>query len=74
MTHYVQIHPSEGSPTTYTVHLVVGQQNFCVTPVGYDNEEDAQWMRDRLVCALERIVKERNTIWIESPLQAERTT
>ena len=41
----------------FTVHLEVGWQSFCVTPVPYDNRADAEWMRCQLALALHKLVE-----------------
>lgn len=39
-----------------TVHLVVGSQSFCVTPIHCDNMKEAKWMQDRLAEAINNIL------------------
>lgn len=55
---YTDIKPvvMEGFPDAHNVFLQVTNQRFCVTPYGCDTKEDAEWMRDMLCVALERIV------------------
>ena len=63
MTQYAVI---QGTLTDgYHVYLCVGAQEFRVTPVPYEERSEAQWMREQLEVALERIVKERrdDPIW-----------
>jgi len=47
-----------GSNAGYDVHLDIGHQHFCVTPVPYATREEAEWMRKRLVKALEKMMAE----------------
>lgn len=57
---FIDIKPvvMEGFPDAHNVFLQVTNQRFCVTPYGCDTKEDAEWMRDMLAVALERIVIE----------------
>jgi hypothetical protein len=58
MEKYVEIRPvvMEGSPDAHNVFLKVTNQSFCVTPYGCETKEDAEWSRDMLCVALEKIV------------------
>ena len=48
---------AKGQPATYTVILKVGTQSFTVgPPLPLD---EAEWMREQLTVALERIVREK---------------
>lgn len=55
---YTEILPvvMEGSPDAHNVFLKVTNQRFCVTQYGCDTKEEAEWTRDMLCVALEKIV------------------
>lgn len=57
---YTDIQPvvMEGFPDAHHVFLQVTNQRFCVTPHGCDTKEDAEWMRDQLCVALEKILRD----------------
>ena len=50
---------SRMSDHKYEVALKVGAQEFSVTPIPFDNRQEAELMREQLCVALERIVRER---------------
>jgi len=57
---YTDIQPvvMDDFPDAHHVFLQVTNQRFCVTPHGCDTKEDAEWTRDMLCVALEKIVRE----------------
>lgn len=57
---YIDIQPCvvEGEPDAHNVFLQVTNQRFCVTPYASETKEMAEWMRDMLCVALEKIVTE----------------
>jgi hypothetical protein len=58
MEKYTEIKPCvvEGTPDAHNVFLKVTNQTFCVSAYACDTKEDAEWMRDQLCVALEKIV------------------
>ena len=48
----------DGFPDAHHVFLQVDHQRFCVSPHGCDTKEDAEWTRDMLCIALERMIAE----------------
>ena len=58
MEKYVTVQPVvvEGSPDAHNVFLQVTNQRFCVTPYACDTREEAEWVRDQLCVALNKIV------------------
>ena len=52
---YTEVRPCcvDGAPDAHTVWLVVGGQQFCVTPIACDTLDEAQWMRGMLAKALD---------------------
>ncbi len=64
MQKYTSIQPvvMEGFPDAHNVFLHSGNQRFCVTKYGCDTKADAEWMRDMLCIALEKIVYENRAV------------
>ena len=58
MTQYTEVRPSGLTPGEYRVHLNVGAQEFTLYPP-YDDLAEAEFLREMLCVALERILKER---------------
>ena len=59
MEHYTEIVPgSVDAGHGYLVRLVVDHQSFTVTPEG-ETREEAEWMRDMLCIALDRVAEQR---------------
>jgi hypothetical protein len=60
---YTDVQPvvMEGFPDAHNVFLQVTNQRFCVTPHGCESKEGAEWMRDMLCIALEKIVMDEMT-------------
>lgn len=54
MDKYTRIREFEGE---YQVFLTVDHQSFCVTPVPYKEQANAEWMRCQLALALHKLVK-----------------
>lgn len=59
---FVTIQPVvvEGEPDAHNVFLQVTNQRFCVTPYACESKEDAEWTKDMLCTALEKIVRDVN--------------
>lgn len=57
---YTDIKPvvMDGAPDAHNVFLQVTNQRFCITPYACETNEEAEWIRDQLLVALERIVRE----------------
>jgi hypothetical protein len=47
----------EGEPDAHRVFLQVTNQRFCIMP-HCDTREEAEWTRNMLCCALEKIVRD----------------
>lgn len=48
----------DGEPDAHTVWLKVGVQSFCVTSFACETKDEAEWTRDMLAKALEKVVAE----------------
>ena len=57
---FVDIKPviQEDYPDAHHVFLQVTNQRFCVTPYACETKEDAEWTKDMLLTALEKVVRE----------------
>jgi len=64
MERYVVIQPvvMEGSPEARNVFLQVGNQRFCVSQNGCENLEEAEWLRDMICIALEKVVRDNSIL------------
>lgn len=60
-------HVVGGGPTVYTLHLQVGPQEFQVCPHSCPTRGEAEWAREILEAALERIVSERRNAPTSAP-------
>lgn len=60
MRQYTDIAPVvvEDSPDAHNVFLQVTNQRFCVTPYACETKEEAEWVRDQLCVALEKIAQD----------------
>lgn len=57
---FIELRPCvvDGSPDAHNVILHVTNQEFCVTPYACDTKEDAEWTRDQLCVALEKLIQD----------------
>jgi hypothetical protein len=57
---YTDIRPCvvQGDPDAHTVWLKVTNQEFCITVYAAETKEEAEWMRDQLCVALEKLVQD----------------
>ncbi len=64
MQKYTSIQPvvMEGFPDAHNVFLHSTNQRFCVTMHGCDTKEDAEWIRNMLCIALQKIVDENRAV------------
>lgn len=55
---YTDIQPVviEDWPDAHHVFLKVTNQRFCISPHGCETKDEAEWMRDMLCVALEKII------------------
>lgn len=60
MEKYLTISPvvMEGFPDAHHVFLQITNQRFCVSPHGCETFEEAEWLRDMLCVALEKLVSD----------------
>ncbi len=60
MERYVAIEPVvvEGEPDARNVFLQIGNQRFCIGPFACETLEEAEWMRDMLCVALDKLVRD----------------
>ena len=68
LTKYVKIKPCiigegdcDANSDGFTVWFVVGVQQFCVTPLACETRDEAEWMRDRLIQAIDKLITEQAT-------------
>lgn len=48
----------QGVPDAHNIFLQVTNQRFCITPYACKTKEAAEWTRDMLCIALEKIVRD----------------